>query len=241
MGESALKKEARINNFRKGPERLRELYSDPITKKAYLEKNIFSKESIERSKETRKAWSPEKKLEVLRNNSFCNGSASELAYQNRKWIYSDESFRKNMQCKARADLRRYWASLTKEEVSVIVRNSFLSDKGVRKSIESRKVRPNRLELDVKSYLDYHYPNEWLYNGDLSQGVRVGNRVPDFIKSDGTKEAVSVMGCPGFCHFFGDDLDEISYYFSNGWKCVVIWEWEVWNPFKLDEILGGLNG
>lgn len=120
----------------------------------------------------------------------------------------------------------YWESLSEEERQERLRNSFLSDESIRKSSRSRRLGPSLPERLVDSYFERICPGRWLYNGDYSQGVRVKNRIPDFIRADGTREAISVMGGLGFVHFLGDDEEEVSYYSRNGWRCTVIWEWDI---------------
>jgi len=130
--------------------------------------------------------------------------------------------------------KRYWSSLTKEEVAEKVKNSFLSDESILKSRESNNQKPTVPESMMDSYLQKNYPGRWIYNGDNSQRTRVGLRIPDFIRLDGTKEAISVMGGIGIWHFWDDEEVEVEYYKEHGWKCTVIWEWDI--PGDLDKFL-----
>ena len=46
-----------------------------------------------------------------------------------------------------------------------------------------------------------------------------------------------MGGLGFVHFLDDEEEEIEYYKRHGWRCLVIWEWDAYDPAELDRILG----
>lgn len=136
-------------------------------------------------------------------------------------VVSEETRRKLSEAQ-----KSFWGSLTSEERDVRMRNSFLSDRAIKNKIEACHQRPTMPERLFNSSLQKKCPGKWIYNGDNSQKVRVGNRIPDFIRVDGTKEAISVMGGLGFAHFLGDEENEVEHYKRYGWKCVVVWEWDI---------------
>ena len=127
-----------------------------------------------------------------------------------------------------------WASYTEEKRRQHVLNSL---KGV-------SVRPTKPELILGDYLNLHYPNEWKYNGDCSESVIIGGKVPDFVNVNGKK---MVNECFGrywhnpIKHPKRASFEELKVHYSKyGFNCVIIWEDEC-NDMDLKRILTEVQG
>jgi len=129
------------------------------------------------------------------------------------------------QRRAKESHRVYLASLTKEEMKVRMENSCLSPEAVLKSRKSAKVSPSEPEVWLEVFLGRNFPDLFGYNGDGGLDTRVGIRIPDFVRKDGIRQVISVMGGLGYYHFLEDEEAEVVYYREFGYDCLVVWEWE----------------
>jgi len=123
-----------------------------------------------------------------------------------------------------------WSRLTSDE----------RDRWIRNAVEGQKRKPSMPELMLGVYLEENFPSKWTYNGDGGQGVVVGRRVPDFVRSDGTKEVIEIFGAVGFRHYLGEEGEKIKHYEKYGYECMVIWEWDCYLPEELDKLFGVTN-
>jgi len=98
---------------------------------------------------------------------------------------------------------------------------------------SHHLKPNTPEILLDCYLKKRYPKRWLYNGDGSQGITIGRKIPDFVRRDEVKEVIEVFGT----YWHGEDEVEplILHYEKLGFKCVVIWEYDCYLDKELDKI------
>jgi len=155
----------------------------------------------------------------------------------------------NMTPKAREEWLRtgsegkkaFWAKLTPEEKEARLRNSVLSDKAISNSSKALQVKPSTEELVTGGFLGESFPGRYKYTGDRKSGELVrslgytGRKHPDFIRLDGIKEVVEVLGGFGIWHFWGDDVKLVKHYAEYGFKCICVWEWDIWTPGELDSI------
>ena len=137
--------------------------------------------------------------------------------------------------------RRTLSKLSKEEMELRMKKSCHSPEGIRNKVKARNMKPNGLEDWVNRRLQKRFPSgEWVYNGDYSQGVSIGLKIPDFINVNGRKEVIETLGGLGQHHFLGDEELLVKHYAKYGYKCHVIWEWDAWDPEVLDSILAGIG-
>ncbi len=122
-------------------------------------------------------------------------------------------------------LKQYYLSLTSEERSERLKAILKGKEG------TYSFRPSMTELLFGSRLEGHFPGIWAYNGNRNQGIDVGGSIPDFVRLDGTKEGIEVLGGFNFYHFILDDEEKVKHYRSCGWKCLPLWEDEI----MLDDI------
>lgn len=101
-----------------------------------------------------------------------------------------------------------------------------------KLARSRSIRPTRPEKALGKLLSKLYPNEWVYNGDYSRNVIIGNRVPDFVNVNGRKVVIEVYG--RYWHPPEDEPERIAHYAKFGFKCIVLWEDECYDRDKVLE-------
>jgi len=116
-----------------------------------------------------------------------------------------------------------WESMTEEERA----------QQIREIIKRFRVKPTRPEKEMGFYLDSNFPGEWAYNGDYSQGITIGRKIPDFVNINGKKAVVLVHG--RYWHPDSDEEEDIKHYAKYGFRCYVVWEEECYMPKRLGEI------
>jgi hypothetical protein len=131
--------------------------------------------------------------------------------------------------------KKWWAGLSEEERSKFLKEGLHSPKSVLNRMKACRKKPTMPELSLEAYLEQHFPNEWAYNGDGSQNLIIGRKVPDFINIGGKKEVVEVLGGIGYFHFLDEEEEKIACYRKNGYKCIVVFEWDCYNPKALNKI------
>lgn len=100
---------------------------------------------------------------------------------------------------------------------------------IKKQMNSRQTKPNKLEKMVNEILQKHFPNEWKYNGDFSCGVTIGGMIPDFVNINGKKQLIEVFG--DYWHsgelakerWKSSEFGRIASYSQLGYKCFVFWQ------------------
>ncbi|MGB7531829.1 MAG: winged helix-turn-helix transcriptional regulator [Halobacteriota archaeon] len=105
---------------------------------------------------------------------------------------------------------------------------------IRNALRANKQKPNKPELLLDSLLQEHFPTQFVYNGDLSRGVILGNLVPDFINVNGQKMVIELFGDYWHGdkrtarHWKATEFGRKAVFSQLGFKCVVIWEHELSN-------------
>ncbi len=122
--------------------------------------------------------------------------------------------------------KEFWDSLSPEELRKKV-SEFRGPMGTR--------GPTQPEFFLDVYFGKRFPSIWGYNGDGSQGVIIGGKIPDFIRLDGVKEVIEVLGT--YWHPEEDEPIKIAHYASYGYKCICIWEYDCYLKEELDKIFG----
>jgi G:T-mismatch repair DNA endonuclease (very short patch repair protein) len=105
---------------------------------------------------------------------------------------------------------------------------------------ANNIKPNKPELFLIQLLNTTSPNEWKYVGDGK--VIICGRSPDFININGKKSVILLHGV--YWHLLkkrkdNPDLtkeqveqEDINFYKTYGWDCLIIWENELKNPEKV---------
>jgi hypothetical protein len=96
-------------------------------------------------------------------------------------------------------------------------------------------RPTRAEKQLDELLQEYFPNQWIYNGDYSQGFQIDGKIPDFVPIDKNCNKVielfSYHHCPAL---FGDvsydrtEKGRVELFKKYGYDCLIIWQPELWN-------------
>jgi len=112
------------------------------------------------------------------------------------------------------------------------------DEWLNKSFQSFESMDKRLsksedEARLEIFLNLHFLDRWVYNGDGSQRVRVGRRIPDFIRRDGSKYIIEEMS--PVWHSKGHEIECIMDYGKLGYKCLVIWSYELDDSDLFDRV------
>jgi len=184
-------------------------------KKEYLNNSIHSEESREKFRQMHANMTEEEKKEWV-DRSFHSESSRRLALE-----------------RMPDGVRRWWASLSPEEKSEEV------FKRVSASAKVNAVGISEPEWFLNLHLEDRFPGEWMYNGDGSQGVVIGGKIPDFVNINGKKEVIEVFGT----YWHGEDEVEqkIAHYKKYGFKCIVLWDYECYFVKDVEEKLGVVKG
>lgn len=116
---------------------------------------------------------------------------------------------------------------------------------IRKVLLANKLKPNKSEALLDSLLQTHFPDQFAFNGDLSQGVMLGSLVPDFINVNGQKSVIELFG-----DYWHDKKKKIPWKSSEfgrqavfsqlGYKLLVVWEHELKSPNDVVEKIKEFN-
>jgi len=129
----------------------------------------------------------------------------------------------------------------RDKVGKISSERWQNPEFIRKVMKSRCAKPNKQELMVDSLIRIFY-NDYPYNGDYSQGVSIGGKIPDWINVNGQKKVIELFGRtfhdPNIS-FFEISLkrtyeETIKHYKKYGFKCLIIWSDELKERGKLLE-------
>ena len=222
------------------------------------QKKVYARKSLEELEEIRKKRSESMKATLARRTpeeQEEDGRRRIKVWEERRrkgLTNQDEGFRRKISQWSRRwwssrtseqleEISRIWSSaarehlskLTKEELEARYNNSLGSDEAIRRRVKAWQRRPTMPEAATDTYLQRRFPNIWAYNGDYSQGISIGKKIPDFIRLDGKKEVIEVLGGVGYFHFLEEEKEKIEHYAKFGYRCIVVWEWDVYSPDELD--------
>ena len=186
---------------------------------AKMQKNFLSPGVMERAHEgTRRYWaslSPEGKAKVI-----------ERMIEGHKEYWKGVPVERRRQCgemQSRVQ-REVWESLTEEEKSRRIRSSYHPNE---------KSQP---EFFLELYLEDRFPGQWGYNGDSSQGVIIGGKVPDFVSLEGRPIVIEELGI--YFHPDSDESDKVEHYKKYGYGCIVVWDYQCYSWLDLNNIFEG---
>ena len=103
-----------------------------------------------------------------------------------------------------------------------------NDDFVARQMVSRKVSPNKLELQFIDILNQLYLGEYKYVGDGQ--VIIAGKCPDFINVNGQKKIIELFG--DYWHRNDDPLDRIDIFKPYGYNALVVWESELRNSKRV---------
>ena len=127
--------------------------------------------------------------------------------------------------------RRFLDGMSPEEKSKYVRLWLSGHK--------RNKEASEPEIFLNLYLDSRFPTEWMYNGNKTDGVILGGKVPDFVNVNGKKSVLEVFG--RYWHKEDEVEEKIKHYKQFGFDCKVIWEEDCYLWEELDKIFGVASG
>lgn len=195
----------------------------------------------EKSKEQWADYSKEGRQEVLNKvflneeyrDSFRQMHANMSEEEKEEWIgrsfHSEEARRLALE-RMPEGIRKGWASLSPEEKDERILKS------VSASAKANAVGPSGPELFLGFYLEKNFPGEWIYNGDGSQGVIIGGKIPDFVNVNGKKEVIEVFGT--YWHSEDEVEEKKKHYKKFGFDCKVLWDYEFYFSKDIERVLGG---
>jgi transposase len=110
---------------------------------------------------------------------------------------------------------------------------------ITKMIKATHTKPNKFEKRIEKILKQVAP-EFKYNGDLSLGIVIGRKIPDFISVNGKKIAIECIGEAFHDSTFNKDWKRtefgiLSHYSQYGYKCILLRYHELFR--KTDEEIG----
>lgn len=111
---------------------------------------------------------------------------------------------------------------------------------VKKMIDSRQIKPNKTEMKL-SELIHEVTNDFKYNGDFSQGISIGGRIPDFVNCNGKKQVIEMFGRYWHDPVHNKKIDKrrtyeatLDDYKKFGFDCLIIWDVELKNQDTIIE-------
>ena len=117
---------------------------------------------------------------------------------------------------------------------------------VKKQMQARSVKQNKLENKFENILNSYFPNVWDFVGDGK--LIVSGKCPDFW--DGHRRIIEIFGCYFHScpiHFQhngagpNDEKDRIALFEAQGYKTILIWEHDVRkNKDKVINLIKGFN-
>lgn len=124
---------------------------------------------------------------------------------------------------------------TSKETKEKMKNNWNNPEFVKKMMKIRNVKPNKYEKWLEIILDGFAPNIFKYNGDGSQNINIGGRIPDFVRVDGKKQVIEVFGHAFhspiyFAHRKSHNLKwsktyhgTKEHYKKYGYDCFIVWD------------------
>lgn len=119
--------------------------------------------------------------------------------------------------------------------SEAIKKCWEDEEFIKKILAARNAKPNKLESKLKNLLSHLIPNKFAYNGDFTQGISIGRRIPDFVDINGHKRIIELFGEP-----FHSPLcvlnwqiptqryynETIKHYKRYGYKCIIFWSADI---------------
>lgn len=112
---------------------------------------------------------------------------------------------------------------------------------VKMMMKAFKVKPNKPEIKLTNFLNENYPGEWTYNGDFSQGITIGGKIPDWVNVNGEKKVIEVFGEYWHSPLLNPKVRKRSTYMETiknykryGFGCLIIWSEELNDMGKVKE-------
>lgn len=104
---------------------------------------------------------------------------------------------------------------------------------VRRMMTVLHTRPNKPEKELDKLI-HQVTDDFKYNGDFSQGITIGGKIPDFVNCNGKKQVIELFG-DAFHNpekaFIEVDMKKtyqgtMSHYKKYGFNCLIIWDYEL---------------
>lgn len=137
----------------------------------------------------------------------------------------------------------YWkgkhrSKSTKQKLSEASKKKWQDEKYIARWIAATHAKPNQLEMKLNAILSQLVSGEFVYNGDFSQGVLIGRRIPDFVGITGHKRIIELFG-----ELFHSPLcslkrristrrrynETMEHYKKCGYKCIILWALDIKRP------------
>lgn len=111
-------------------------------------------------------------------------------------------------------------------------------------LRSEKPKPNKVEKKLRQLLNKIQPHDWKYNGDFSQGISIGGKIPDFVNVNGKKAVIELFGQYWHSPLFNQNVPQhrtydatIKHYKKYGFDCLIIWDEELQHMEQVKEKIG----
>jgi G:T-mismatch repair DNA endonuclease (very short patch repair protein) len=129
---------------------------------------------------------------------------------------------------------------TKRKVAKAIQKLWQNPEYVKKVMKSLQKRPTKSELILDKII-HKITSEFKYNGDFSQGMVIGGRIPDWINCNGKKQVIEMFGVAFHSSLIRKDISywktepgTIQHYKKYGFNCLVVWDYELKNLTEVEE-------
>lgn len=182
---------------------------------------------IEKAEEIRKKLKNSLKTLKGENNSFYGKHHSE------KW--------KRERSKLIKGRHLHLSEKRKEENRIFSGRLWQNPEFVKKVLLSRNIKPNKDEKLLDNIIQKIVPNEFIYNGDFSQDIMIGGKIPDWFNVNGKKNVIEYFGDYWHNPLLNPKINSrrtsdatIEHYKKFGYDCLIIWRHELKDLDKVIE-------
>lgn len=132
----------------------------------------------------------------------------------------------------------------RKKISIKATKRWQDPEYVKKLFKSLNIKPNNPEIQLNELI-HKVTKDFKYNGDFSEGIMIGGKIPDFVNCNGKKQVIEMFGIA----FHDPDkafvkVDKkrtyqgtMEHYKKFGWDCLIVWDYEL---KELDKVINKIK-
>lgn len=172
------------------------------------------------------------------NRGRRKGKAYEELYGVEKALETKKKIGDSIRGEKNPNFGNQFSMETKQKLSEAAKLQWQDKEFIARWMEAINAKPNNIEQWLYAALSNIITGEFAYNGDFSQGISIGRRIPDFVDINGHKWIIELFGEP-----FHSPLctlkrkipnrrrynETIKHYKKYGYKCIIFWARDIDRP------------